>query len=304
MSAIAPVKSPAANDNDLLTTLLTQMQEAMVQVDLHGQVIRANSAALALLGVNDEELIGQSWLNWLTPPWQEQFRQGLGSNPRTLSHAPAEMLVRQEGDLLLPVMLSVSYLATEYPSLVLTLQDISHHKAELAALQKMAATDYLTGLANRRTFMQFLDQQWDNCTKKKYPISVIMVDVDYFKLFNDQFGHLQGDECLKRVAAEITRALPNKDCLAARYGGEEFAVVLPRCNQEMAQTVANVIRRHINNLCFTQQGLADEVQISVSQGLAAEFSGQFRTADAMLFAADTALYRAKTEGRDRINMSC
>ncbi|WKE66250.1 diguanylate cyclase [Gallaecimonas kandeliae] len=299
----APASS-AANEDDLLALMLEQMQDPMLRLDLAGQVNFANSAALALLGSDMDALLERPWQDWLTPPWQADFNERLAAGPRALVQGPTEMLVKHWGEHLLPANVSVSYMPAGTPCLVVGIQDLSAQKAEIKALQQLAATDCLTGLANRRTFAAALDEQWAQCTSKRRPISLLVIDVDYFKLFNDQYGHMQGDKCLKRVAQQIAAALPGGHCLAARYGGEEFAVLLPGCNGEMARSVAEVIRRHINDLEFQGEGLPFEVRVSVSQGIATEASGQFRTAEALLFAADTALYRAKTDGRDRIKVSC
>lgn len=183
------------------------------------------------------------------------------------------------------------------------LHDLSGHRDEIKRLSTLAATDYLTGLANRRTFTETLERQWQQCVDKHKPISTLIIDADHFKQFNDQHGHLMGDECLKLMAKTIAAALPSPQCLAARFGGEEFALVLPGFNSAMAWVVAEQIAEAIRSLDFVKLGLSREVCVSVSQGIATEINGQYRTAEAMLSAADTALYRAKSDGRDRIKLS-
>ncbi|AQS39620.1 diguanylate cyclase (GGDEF) domain-containing protein [Shewanella psychrophila] len=102
----------------------------------------------------------------------------------------------------------------------------------------------------------------------------------------------------------IANSLPSDDCIAARYGGEEFALILPGFDAKQAQLMAEYIQLEINSLKYTDFGLDESVTVSVSQGIAAEVDGQFRMGTALLCAADTALYRAKADGRNRINLSC
>ena len=128
-----------------------------------------------------------------------------------------------------------------------------------------------------------------------------MIDVDHFKKFNDTYGHIKGDKCLQKIAKMLLQCIPSRECLAARYGGEEFAIILPRCDIKTATVVANHIQQQIAQMSFTDIGLPPEVKITVSQGIASENNNQYRTYEALLYAADTALYRAKTEGRNKIS---
>src|SRR5690606_32465658 len=109
--------------------------------------------------------------------------------------------------------------------------------------------------------------------RKQNPVSVLIVDVDHFKQFNDQYGHIQGDECLRRIAAAISLALPPGQGLAARYGGEEFALILPYHDEAMAKAVALRVQHYVRQLSFCEQGLPEDVSVSVSQGFACEING-------------------------------
>jgi diguanylate cyclase (GGDEF)-like protein len=133
---------------------------------------------------------------------------------------------------------------------------------------------------------------------------VVIIDIDFFKHFNDRYGHIQGDACLRKVAGAIVQAMPVDAKLAARYGGEEFALILPHHNEIMALQVAREVQQAVRQLQFTDAGLPATLSVSVSQGIATEINGQYRTSMALLCAADTALYRAKADGRDCINASC
>ena len=170
-------------------------------------------------------------------------------------------------------------------------------------MPNQATTDHLTGLANRLTLEESLKENWQESVQTNQAISTILIDIDYFKLFNDRFGHVKGDKCLQKVASIIADSLPSRDCLAARYGGEEFAIILPRCQKDTAAAIAKHIQIKVNNMPFTDIGLPSDFRISVSQGISCEFNNQYRTSEALICPADTALYRAKTEGRNKISIS-
>jgi len=115
-------------------------------------------------------------------------------------------------------------------------------------LQLLSTTDGLTGISNRRMFDELSVREWRRCERMKKPISLVMVDVDHFKLYNDHYGHQAGDECLKAVATQMQRAAPRPGDLVARYGGEEFVFVLGETDEDGAKWVANLLRQRIADL--------------------------------------------------------
>jgi len=169
-------------------------------------------------------------------------------------------------------------------------------------LQNLSLLDGLTGIANRRHFDQELLQENRRAKRENTPLSLIMLDIDYFKAFNDTYGHLKGDDCLKTVASEFIKTLKRPGDFPARYGGEEFAVVLPNTDDVGAAIIAEELRAsieragilHINSLC------ADYVTVSL--GVVTRFSDQAETPDDLISAADRALYRSKHEGRNRVSV--
>lgn len=296
-----------AADLTTVTGLVEHLAEAIIVVSETGHIRMINSKAAQFLGLPVAELTGKFWPDFLVSRFQLHFQNivKMGHNRvLPMQHQATEMaLVRANGDVQ-DVELSVSYLPGVEAQYVLVLRDLTRYKTEYLKLRTLAATDALTELANRRYFDEMLEQYWGECTDKRRPVSVVIIDVDYFKLFNDQFGHIHGDECLRKIATAISTALPAGAGLAARYGGEEFALILPNYNEKMAQAVAVKVQKNIRSLTFIDQGLPEHVSVSVSQGIASEINGQFRTSLALMCAADTALYRAKADGRDCINISC
>ncbi|MDF3065627.1 MAG: diguanylate cyclase response regulator [Polyangiaceae bacterium] len=176
------------------------------------------------------------------------------------------------------------------------------HQLEVknAELSRLSTVDGLTGLANRRRFDEVLDQEYRRARREGAPLALIMTDVDYFKKYNDTYGHQGGDECLRKVAAVLAQAARRPADLAARYGGEEFALVLPHTTAEGAAIVAETLRSSVEalNLPHAASGVAGHVTLSLGVAVAepseAELSPQ-----ALLKRADAALYQAKRGGRNR-----
>ncbi|MFG1301123.1 diguanylate cyclase [Xanthobacter sp. V3C-3] len=171
----------------------------------------------------------------------------------------------------------------------------------LADLSALAATDGLTGLANRRGFDEAIAAAWLDCAASGAPLAVIIVDLDRFKSVNDRFGHAAGDECLRRAAAATRSAVTRPGDLAARLGGEEFVIVLPNATEEEALAVGQSIRRSMRMEPWSQvdPGLK---ALTVSMGMCAVRSVSALTSEEAVRLADDALYRAKHAGRDRIEI--
>ena len=181
-------------------------------------------------------------------------------------------------------------------------------RAANAALLRLVDMDGLTGIANRRHLDRKLAEEISRCGRNHVPLSVVLLDIDHFKRFNDSHGHLAGDECLKQVARVLERELLRPSDLAARYGGEEFCVVLPETDCAGALQVAERMRAGVAALKLTVAGdtgvapdaTAPEVGATASFGVAAAVPSARTTAQSLLAAADAALYRAKAGGRDMV----
>jgi diguanylate cyclase (GGDEF)-like protein/PAS domain S-box-containing protein len=291
--------------------MINVIAEGIFVVNADGVIEVINPIAAKFFGSSQDALIGQKWFHYLHDRYREQyeyiFLNWKDNNKLPLNHGPKEVLLNRADGTWLEADLSISCLPASLtenaPLFVGVIHNLTTHKAEYSELRRQASTDHLTGLANRYNLEKTLNSSWNECFINEQPISLILIDVDYFKHFNDQFGHVNGDKCLQRIARTINTCLPSRDALAARYGGEEFAVILPSSHVKNAETVAKRIQQQINILNFSDLGLPANFRISVSQGIACEHNGQYRTPEALICAADTALYRAKSEGRNRINLS-
>ena len=165
-------------------------------------------------------------------------------------------------------------------------------------LQKLAALDGLTGIANRRRFDETMAIEWQRGQRDKQPLSLLLCDVDCFKLYNDSYGHLAGDFCLKKVAAVLTEHLKRPADLAARYGGEEFAIILPETDLPGALIVAESCRRHLEQLGIDNPQASGHVTMSI--GVASVVPSPDASVELLIAQADQALYAAKRTGRNRV----
>jgi diguanylate cyclase (GGDEF)-like protein len=170
-------------------------------------------------------------------------------------------------------------------------------------LGSLALIDELTQIGNRRRFDTYLDDIWIQLMAERSFLSLILLDIDFFKQYNDTYGHQNGDSCLYKVAQAIKNAIPVENALAARYGGEEFAVVLPATDRGTAMFIAKKIKTQIRKLSIPHSSSKVSHLITVSQGIASILPDSALTASDLLRQADQALYRAKANGRDRFHMA-
>lgn len=185
-------------------------------------------------------------------------------------------------------------------AVVETLRDMTEHKRAQIALQQLATKDGLTSLANRRTFDENLQIEWQRALRHGTCLSLIMADVDYFKRYNDHYGHLGGDECLKAVSYTIEQNLCRASDMAARYGGEEFAIILPGTEPEGARLVAQRICDALYALKIPHAGAEDIGVISISMGVASIVPDMDAFPEDLIAGADKALYEAKRNGRNQV----
>lgn len=166
-------------------------------------------------------------------------------------------------------------------------------------LQHLATHDKLTGLANRRYFDDYLDQAWRRLTQECTPLSLVLLDIDYFKAYNDTYGHLAGDACIAQVAMAIRRSIQRSANLAARYGGEEFAIILPNTNLAGAVHAAEQVRLEIAQAHLPHGSIPNHPYITVSLGIASTRPTLGQSPHTLVDQADQALYQAKQQGRNR-----
>jgi len=189
-------------------------------------------------------------------------------------------------------------------------EELDRRLAELQELQQqleesneqltmLSTTDGLTGLRNRRHFDETFQESWSGCKRNRLPLAALLIDIDHFKNYNDELGHLAGDDCLKAVARSLSASLKRNTDKAARYGGEEFVVILPDTDISGAEVVAETIRHQIEALQIDHPGSTLQI-ITVSIGISTTIPTSENAREDLLHSADMALYKAKQYGRNRV----
>jgi diguanylate cyclase (GGDEF)-like protein/PAS domain S-box-containing protein len=172
-------------------------------------------------------------------------------------------------------------------------------KASNRKLKRQAAADGLTGIANRRYFQYYFQREWQRSQREQVPIALILCDIDFFKQYNDTYGHLAGDDCLKQVAKLLEKTIRRPADLAARYGGEEFVILLPNTHRSGAQVIANNLQQNLFQLHVVHKSSPISDRITLSLGVAATIPQPGEASNTLIAEADRCLYAAKEQGRNR-----
>ncbi len=283
--------------------------DAIYRMALDGRRLYVSPAAAVMFGFTPEEQVGRNWREDVySEDWpdvrKELHKLGVGYDDigftyrrrcKNGSFVWVDTRVRAVRD-------RESGNVREYIAIS---RDISQQKAveeklnaANTALATLAATDGLTGISNRRVFDEALEREWRRAQREQASLALLMIDVDHFKPFNDFYGHLAGDDCLKRLAATIGGSLHRPGDLVARFGGEEFAVLLPGTDAAGALELATRIHDAVSALDMKHE-VVPLGRITLSIGIASDGPDLFHNASALLRAADRALYAAKHEGRNR-----
>ncbi|MFA5354416.1 MAG: sensor domain-containing diguanylate cyclase [Thermodesulfovibrionales bacterium] len=202
-------------------------------------------------------------------------------------------------------MMNVTPLQWEGPArVVISHQNITARKMAEEKALALSLTDFLTGLANRGYFDQYLHEEWLRAVRMQTPLSLILLDIDWFKNYNDNYGHQAGDACLIKVAEAIAAFGKRAGDRVARYGGEEFAIVLVNTDAEQASKIAENVCLAVRNLNIRHDYTEDQKVLTVSVGVATAFPQRESSEKILIEAADKALYVSKRNGRNRVSLAC
>jgi diguanylate cyclase (GGDEF)-like protein/PAS domain S-box-containing protein len=298
-------------DNAVYRTLLESTRAIPWKIDWA-------SATFAYIGPQIESLLGYAQGSWVTVnDWAERMHPDdrawvvnycVSQSQAGVDHEADYRALSANGEYvwIRDVVHVVRNEAGEVEALVGFMFDISERKKtdeRLQGLQKQledfSFRDGLTGVANRRKFDAVLDEEWGLARRNTQPLSLILIDIDFFKQYNDHYGHVQGDDCLKRVGTALNAVANRPRDLLARYGGEEFVLVLPATDEAAARRVSERCRQAIFKEQIPHAASAVGQLLTVSQGVGTLIPAASDTLMQFLDGVDRRLYRAKQGGRDR-----
>ncbi|GAK54304.1 diguanylate cyclase with PAS/PAC sensor [Candidatus Moduliflexus flocculans] len=285
-----------------LSAMSQASHDALITINSNGKILFWNPAAERIFGYAAAEVSGCDLHELLAGlEEQEQAHKGLLTFAKTgtgaIMERTREVMARHKDGHFFPVELSVaSYRLNNEWLAVGSVRDITARKEAERKLQEMAMLDGLTGILNRRYFLELSEQEFKRCRRYHRPLSLIMFDIDHFKQVNDTYGHDAGDTVLQAVT-QTGRAILREADIFGRIGGEEFAITLPETNLVSARHVADRLRCAIGNLNINAHETL--IHITSSMGVAG-INHEIHSIEMLLKCADQALYRAKNAGRNRV----
>lgn len=315
--------SQATDELDFSVRLMEQLVVPTFVIDAERRVIIWNRACERLTGIKAGDVMGTSdhWRGFYDAPRPclsdliatnrtDEIDALYVDHDHAGDHAVTAHGRKAENWCVMPQLGTRLYLAInagpiydetgKLIAVVETLRDMTEHKEAQDELQRLAMRDGLTNIPNRRSFDTILNQEWRRATREARTLCLLMIDVDFFKGFNDTYGHQSGDDCLRRVAKVLSDVVKRTSDEVARYGGEEFAVLLPVTDAKGARIVAERIRAAVENLAIPHAGSEVGHYVTVSIGAASMQVSLEGTPAQLVDVADKALYRAKHQGRNRV----
>ncbi|TWI54501.1 sensor domain-containing diguanylate cyclase [Halalkalibacter nanhaiisediminis] len=299
--------------------ILETVPNGIVMLDLMGKIIFANERAERILRFNKEDILMKEYNS---PQWKNKRIDGSSFPDEELPFSivvktkkPVNNVVHtMKGQNGTHVIISVNATPIsdehgELNSVLYSISDITSQKmAEQQLLEanllfrKQSQIDGLTGVANRRYFNDYFEDTWDQGTVDQTPISLILFDLDHFKLFNDTYGHQSGDDCLREVTVAVDKIVKKEGHLLARYGGEEFAIILSNTHSQQAQQMANDIKKTVEELQIEHAASEMCQFVTISVGVATVSPHAEQSIDSLICKADQALYQAKSKGRNVVQL--
>ncbi|AHY54915.1 diguanylate cyclase domain-containing protein [Bradyrhizobium japonicum] len=296
--------------NEAHFRLLAEQSSDMVsRIGLDNRLLYVSPSCVRIIGWSPEELLGTSAVAGIHADDMERVEQAIASLKNDEAEE-ARFVYRQrhrdKGDIWAEAALHVTRASDsgEVDGVVAVVRDMTEQKDLQDKLASLATTDGLTGLANRRAFDERLAEEWARARRDGTQISLLLIDVDHFKKFNDHYGHQAGDGCLRALGRILSAQAKRPADLAARYGGEEFAVLLPNTGPDGCAEVGEEIREALHDLAMLHTQNPPSRLVTASIGAATSLPSQTALdCNTLVAGADRALYAAKDSGRDRMVMS-
>jgi diguanylate cyclase (GGDEF)-like protein/PAS domain S-box-containing protein len=283
--------------------------DMVTRIGLDGRVYYASPSSVRIVGWRPDQLVGTPALAGVNPedlPRVMETVTALKRGEAEEARISYRTRHREKSEIWVETTLRITRKVTgEIDGVVAISRDTTEQKGLEEKLQTLATEDGLTGLANRRRFDERLQEEWARAYRDGKPLSLLMIDVDHFKKFNDRYGHPAGDACLRSIAEILAAEARRPGDLAIRYGGEEFALLLPSTEAAGCELVGERIRAELRKLCVTHALNPPSKRVTVSLGGATSWPTAERSIESssLINAADRALYAAKKGGRDRLVMS-
>lgn len=294
-----------------LKSVLDTITEHVVVIDQNGNIQYVNRSWVQF-GLNNNCLMGNLWedINYLavcekSAAMGDEYGLKAGEGIKKIIAGEQESFYfeypcHSPTELRWFIMRVTSFPLEENVYYVISHQNITERKLAEEKVLSLSRLDGLTNIANRRYFDEFFHSEWERCVRLNMPISLAIIDVDYFKLLNDAYGHLAGDECLKKIADTLKMFARRPGDICARYGGEEFAMVFGNLGIDVSLDIINKLLDVIRELKIPNERSPILPTITVSIGLAAMYPRDQIDEKQLITVADKLLYVAKESGRNRI----
>ena len=295
-----------------LSQIINTSIDGMILIYENFSIKRINASLLNFLDLSETEVVGKKCYDLMACSWCNTSECPLTKLLRGKAHIELDIERTRKDGVTVPFI----FAATPFRGLdgtvigmVARFNDITERKYAENTLKEanerlelLSVSDGLTGVANRRCFDQTIQKEWSRLQRTKDYLSLIMCDVDFFKLFNDTYGHQGGDDCLKSVASVLQEtARRGTDCVA-RYGGEEFAVIMPVTGEKSAIYIAEKIRQTVEKMAIAHSKSSVAPFVTLSLGVATVVPDHQTTPELLIKRADNALYLAKSSGRNSVKV--
>ena len=287
----------------LAASVFANTTEGIVVTDAQGTIQSVNEAFVRITGHSVSDAVGNNMRILKSDMQDAAFYAGMWESLRKTGSWKGNFWNRRKNGEIYPQETTINTISNDQGEIVQycsIFRDVTEqHKLE-EMLRMLSTTDGLTGLANRRSLDETIGREWRRAQRADYPIALIMADIDDFKKFNDTYGHVEGDACLKQVGTVFKNAVRRAGDLAARYGGEELALLLPMITENDAMQIAERIRRHVEAMQIPHRNNETGGFVTLSLGVATVTPKQDVSAEGLIMMADKALYQAKREGKNRV----
>jgi len=310
------VEAAMVESEEIYKTILMASPDDISIADLSGRLLMFSDAATTMFGYDREEGPGMTIMDFIVPEDHEVARANMMKMVQQGHSGPNEYRAIRKDRSCFDIEVNSALIRDRQGKpfrMVLIARDITHRKKadqkiqelvreleiERDLAQRNSLTDSLTGLLNRRYFDTALQAEFSRHKRTGSHLSLIMIDVDYFKKYNDYYGHLQGDDCLRQIARALKTSIERCTDLVTRYGGEEFAVILPDTNSQGALVLSERITKAVLALNLPHADSDISESVTLSMGIASAADQDLATASQLVELADQAMYRAKKNGRNR-----